>query len=59
MEQLQVPDGEAVKPNIMFLLDTAELADMAYLPVLGDVEILQDGPGGDDPQGKVVNAKAF
>ncbi len=59
VEELEVAYGEAVEPHRARLVDTADGGDVARACVLGEVEIVEDGAGGDDGMGHAVDAEAL
>ena len=59
LEELQGPDGEAVETYVAVLLDAAQRGDMRDMCVLGQFQILHDGPCGNDAVAQVVHAKTL
>ena len=59
MKKFEVADGELVKPHIMIFLNPRQRRDVLYLAVLREVEILQNGPGGNNAEPQIIHAKSF
>ena len=59
MDQFEAADGEFIETNIFVFFYTGDRGDMAYLRVLGLLEILQDGSSSDDATLQVVHPKAL
>ena len=58
-KKLQVADRELVDPHVVVLVDTRNGGDMARFAVLGEFEVVENGPGGRNAAGEVVHAEAL
>ncbi len=58
-EKLQIADGKLVDPHVVVLVDAGNGTDVGYIAVLGKFEVMENGSGGGNTAGKVVDAEAL
>ena len=58
-EELQVADRELIDPHVIVLVDARERGDVSRLAVLGELEVVENGPGGRNAAREVVHAETF
>jgi hypothetical protein len=57
--QFETANGEFVEPHVAVFFDAAQCHDVAYLRMLGDVEIMKNGSRGNDAEWQMVYAESF
>ena len=59
VQQLKGAYGKAVEAHVAFLVDACERRYVAYVRVLGHLEVVEYRPGGHDAAAQMVYAKAL
>ena len=58
-EELQVADRELIDPDVVVLVDARDGGNVARLTVFGEVQVVENGPGGRNARREVVNTEAL
>ena len=58
-KKLQVADRELIDPHVVVLVDAGDGGDVPRLAVLGEFEVVENGPSGRNAAGELLHAEAF
>ncbi len=59
MKKLKIPNCKFIQPHIFMRLNSGNSRNMPQLFVFGKIQVLQNGPGSDDPITDILYTKSF
>ncbi len=58
-KELQVADGELVYPHVFVLVDARNGGDVLHVAMLGELQVVENGPGGRDAAAHALDAESL